>query len=310
MIRDYISIARPDHWFKNVFMLPGIFLGWLAQNPELSITTITPIILGVLATCLVCSSNYTINEWLDAPEDRKHHEKKLRAAAAGRIQPIGAYTQWILLGIAGLTVAWIINLHFFLAELSLFIMGIVYNVKPLRSKERPYIDVISESVNNPIRLLLGWFSISVLIPPASLLFSYWMFGAYFMAIKRFAELRHINDKIVAAAYRQSFAYYTQERLLISIMYYATAFGLFLGVFLIRYRIELILSIPLIAGFMAFYLHLGLLENSPTQHPEKLYKQKKFMVYVCLTTTFLVTCYLIRLPWLNSIFRSTVPSFIQ
>ena len=26
-IRDYIAIARPDHWFKNVFMLPE----WLSR---------------------------------------------------------------------------------------------------------------------------------------------------------------------------------------------------------------------------------------------------------------------------------------
>ncbi len=31
-------------------------------------------------------------------------------------------------------------------------MGLVHNVPPVRSKELPYIDVLSESVNNPIRL--------------------------------------------------------------------------------------------------------------------------------------------------------------
>ena len=28
-------------------------------------------------------------------------------------------------------------------------MGVVYNVPPLRTKEWPYLDVLSESVNNP-----------------------------------------------------------------------------------------------------------------------------------------------------------------
>jgi len=45
----------------------------------------------------------------------------------------------------------------------LLIMGVVYNVEPLRSKDKPYLDVISESVNNPIRFLVGWF---VLAPEA------------------------------------------------------------------------------------------------------------------------------------------------
>jgi hypothetical protein len=34
MIRDYVAIARPDNWFKNVFMLPGVFLGILAAPPR------------------------------------------------------------------------------------------------------------------------------------------------------------------------------------------------------------------------------------------------------------------------------------
>jgi hypothetical protein len=33
----------------------------------------------------------------------------------------------------------------------------------------------------------------------SLILSYWMFGAFFMAIKRYAELRHIQDPVAAAA---------------------------------------------------------------------------------------------------------------
>ena len=27
--KDYVAIARPDHWTKNFFMLPGLFLGML-----------------------------------------------------------------------------------------------------------------------------------------------------------------------------------------------------------------------------------------------------------------------------------------
>ena len=38
-----------------------------------------------------------------------------------------------------------------------------------------------------------------------------------MAMKRYAEYRHIGDPRVAAAYRRSFAYYTEERLLVSLV---------------------------------------------------------------------------------------------
>jgi hypothetical protein len=36
------------------------------------------------------------------------------------------------------------------------LQGIVYNVRPLRTKDKPYLDVISESINNPLRLTIGW----------------------------------------------------------------------------------------------------------------------------------------------------------
>ena len=55
----------------------------------------------------------------------------------------------------------------------LLFMGLIYNVPPIRSKERPYLDVLSESINNPIRLLLGWFVVTEReLPPASLVVIY------------------------------------------------------------------------------------------------------------------------------------------
>ena len=85
------------------------------------------------------------------------------------------------------------------------------------------------------------------VPPVSLLIAYWMAGAFFMATKRYAEFRHIADPKIAAAYRRSFAYYTEDRLLVSVVFYATACALFSGIFIVRYHLELILLTPLAAG---------------------------------------------------------------
>ena len=91
-----------------------------------------------------------------------------------------------LLGLSGASIACLINGPFLAVALTLWVMGVMYNVPPVRTKELPYLDVLSESVNNPLRLLLGWF---VLIPdrfpPLSLILAYWMVGAFFMATKRF-----------------------------------------------------------------------------------------------------------------------------
>jgi 4-hydroxybenzoate polyprenyltransferase len=161
-------------------------------------------------------------------------------------------------------------------------------VPPVRSKEIAYIDVVSESVNNPIRLLLGWFAVTAVeIPPVSLLAAYWMIGAFFMGAKRLAEYRFIGDCARAAAYRSSFRHYTENKLLVSLFFYVTSFALFLGVFIIRYHLELILIFPLIAGFICYYMAMTLRPDSAAQKPEKLYRETGLVTYlvICMITFF-------------------------
>ena len=58
-------------------------------------------------------------------------------------------------------------MRFTLALLALWVMGCVYNIPPVRSKDLPYVDVLSEAINNPIRMLAGWFIVSsVTVAPA------------------------------------------------------------------------------------------------------------------------------------------------
>jgi decaprenyl-phosphate phosphoribosyltransferase len=280
----YVQIARVDHWFKNAFMILGVILAVFYEPRLMTWGSLAPLFVAVAATCLVASSNYVLNELLDGPNDRLHPEKRYRPVPSGRVRPALAYAEWLLLAVGGLGLAWSLNPYFFVSALSLWVMGIAYNVPPLRTKEWPYVDVLSESINNPIRLLLGWFAlVTAHFPPVSLAISYWMVGAFFMAMKRYAEYRHIGDPRVAAAYRRSFAYYTEDRLLISLVFYATACALFAGIFIVRYHPELILFTPLAAGLFAYYMKLGLQPDSPVQNPEKLYRQRGFVVYlfVCL-----------------------------
>jgi 4-hydroxybenzoate polyprenyltransferase len=203
----YVQIARVDHWFKNTFMLLGVILAVFYEPRVAAWSSVVPFAVAVLATCLVASSNYVLNELLDGPNDRLHPEKRFRPVPSGRVRPAFAYIEWLLLAAIGLGLAWSLNVYFFGSALWLWVMGIAYNVPPVRTKEWPYLDVLSESINNPIRLLLGWFAlVTSQFPPVSLAISYWMVGAFFMAMKRYAEYRHIGNPEVAAAYRRSFKY--------------------------------------------------------------------------------------------------------
>ena len=149
-------------------------------------------------------------------------------------------------------------------------------------------------------MLVGWYIVtSTVVPPLSLLVSYWMIGCYFMAAKRFAEyndFQRTGDD--AARYRKSFAHYTSERLLVSIMFYASAAMLFFGAFIVRYRLELILSFPLVAVFMAMYLHLAFRPDSPVENPEKLYRERNLMIVLVACVVVMTVLLLVDLPFLG------------
>jgi decaprenyl-phosphate phosphoribosyltransferase len=299
----YVEIARIDHWFKNAFMLLGVILAVFYEPGVATWSSAIPLAVAVLSTCLVASSNYVLNELLDGPNDLLHPEKRFRPVPSGRVRPALAYAEWLLLAAAGFGLAYSLNAYFLASAIWLWVMGILYNVPPIRTKEWPYLDVLSESINNPIRLLLGWFAlVTVSLPPVSLAVSYWMVGAFFMAMKRYAEYRHIGDARVAAAYRRSFSYYTEERLLISLFFYATTCALFAGVFIVRYHVELILFAPLAAGLFAYYMKIGLQPDSPVQNPEKLYREKGFFAYMIVCTVMFVVLMFTSIPGMYTLFN--------
>lgn len=305
-IVGHLEILRIDHWVKNVFVLPGIVVALSVDRARLASWSWANFALGMLAIGLIVSSNYVINEILDAPFDRIHPTKSSRPVPAGRVNIAWGYVQWIAFMAAGLGLGLFISKLFTLTLLALWVMGCIYNIPPIRSKDLPYVDVLSEAINNPLRMLAGWYLTgTTLIAPASLLLSYWMVGCYFMAIKRFAEFRDIGDHRRSAGYRKSFGFYNEQRLLVSIVFYGSHAMLFFGAFIMRYRIELILSFPLVALVMALYLSLAFKPDSAVQRPEGLYREPALMAATIACAVVMVTLLFVNLPVLHKIFSPTV-----
>lgn len=304
-ISPYLNIARFDHWVKNVFVLPGAVLSLAVSRPRLP-ELVCHLAIGMLAVGCVASSNYVLNEIMDAPFDRCHPTKRSRPVASGRIYLPWAFAEWLFLGALGLWVAHFASGPLVWTLLTLWIMGIIYNVPPVRSKDLPYVDVLSESVNNPLRMFAGWYIVrSFSSPPLSLLISYWMIGCFFMATKRYAEYKELADPVKSAAYRRSFAFYNEERLLASIMFYASFGMLMLGAFIIRYRIEWILAFPFVALVMAIYLSLSFKPDSAVQRPEGLYREPALMIAVIIAAAVLAVFLFVSVPTLQRWF-SPIP----
>lgn len=304
MLSPYIAIARPDHWFKNIFMVPGYVLAITISGGSFSISGLVEAVIGVLAVCLIASANYTINEWLDADSDRHHPVKKNRPSATGLVTAGGVCLQWTLLAAVGVALSYSINGYFLGYNLLLLFMGILYNVNPVRTKDKQYLDVLSESINNPIRFMLGWtIATPSLIPPASVLIAYWMGGAFLMGIKRYSEYRFIGDPEMAGRYRRSFHFYNEETLLLSSFFYALTSAFFLGVFLIKYRVEFILAMPFLALMFTWYLKMGMQANSASQPPEKRSTRKSFILYVVFCGCLVGALMLVNIPALHILLLS-------
>jgi len=306
-LAGHIQIARIDHWVKNVFVLPGIVVPLAMEPGSLSAGLAWRILWGLISVSLVTSSNYVINEVMDAPFDSQHPIKSSRPVPSGRVSVPVALVEWVGLMAAGLAFASLVSPFFVATMIALWLMGCAYNLPPLRTKDIPYLDVLSEAVNNPLRMLAGWFiSGTVLIPSTSLLLSYWMVGCYFMALKRYAEYRDLGNPTLAAAYRKSFGYYTQERLLSSVIFYSSAAMLFFGAFLMRYRLELLLAAPFIALVMAVYLNLSFKPDSAVQRPEGLYREPALMLSVAACLCVMMALFFVDIPQLHTLFNPTLP----
>lgn len=306
---DYIAIARPDHWIKHVLIIPGIaFALIMSQTGPIELTTLTERVMICLFVAMALSSaNYTINEWLDAPFDAMHPTKRSRPAVQTVMSPTIVFAQYILLTTVGILAANRLGYAFATTATVFAVFGVIYNVRPIRAKDRAFLDVIVESLNNPLRFLFGWFAVvPAIAPPTSILLAYWCGGAFLMAAKRVSEHRAIVEAggtANLAAYRPSFAVYTHSSLVTSCLVYAQGFAFMMAIFLLKYRIEYLVVVPMLIALFAAYMRLALTPDSAAARPEELMRQPAMLIAAAVTMALFGVLTFIDLPWLNALTSS-------
>lgn len=299
--REYLSVARLDHVTKHVFILPGVMLAYLLRGTHTGNLLLT-VLLGLVVAITIASANYTINEYLDRASDRHHPTKSTRAAVQTEMSGTVVFFQWLVLFVIGVTAGYLAGTTMLITALLFAAQGIFYNVRPMRTKDVPYLDVLSEAVNNPFRLMIGWAMIDPsTLPPSSIILSYWFGGAFLMGSKRLSEYREIvssHGKDVLTRYRRSFHGYTEINLTTSVFAYAMFSTAFLAIFLVKYRIEYILVLPAIIMLFGKYLSLSMLPGSTAQKPEHLFKERRLLAIATLVGALFVVLTFVDIPALE------------
>lgn len=94
---NYIKIARPDHWIKQLFIVPGMVFAVVLIHLPITPAMVPLFLLTFLSTSCIASANYVINEWLDAKFDKFHPVKKKRPVVANDMRFSIVMAEYIIL---------------------------------------------------------------------------------------------------------------------------------------------------------------------------------------------------------------------
>jgi len=145
---DYILLARPWQYLKNLFIFAPVFFGIKLTETQLLLNSVVAFILF----CLVASSVYVINDLKDIEKDRQHPTKKNRPLAAGRINKGEAVIFAVILLLISLPASFIFNQQLALVLSSYFLLNLAYSLK---FKHIAIVDVIIISVGFVMRIFAG-----------------------------------------------------------------------------------------------------------------------------------------------------------
>jgi len=293
-IDPYFRAMRLERWPRSLAIYAGS-TAFFFLNKDLFLANsvsniILRIILSFFLTWGISTANYVVNEIADVPHDIHHPSKSNRPLIKGEIDKTHFIMMGILITILSLVLSGILFTRVFTYSLlGLLIAGFLYNIKPIRTKDIPFLDSISESANNPIRFFIGWFAFSpgTLFPPISLLLCWWAFGNYLLVAKRLSEFHSLKEK--AGDYRASLRRYSEGSLIFGMVFSAGVFFSTYILFSVTYSLYAFLYL---SPFLFFYFYLifqkTLKEKGIMEEPERLLKNPVFAVY----TLFLVVLFLI------------------
>lgn len=184
-----LKTMRPKQWVKNLFVLaPVVFAKNLFQEQVL-----LRALLAFAAFSMLAGAIYTINDIVDADDDRNHPTKRLRPIASGQVPIAVAKGAAVVLIASSLALAAWLDLRVAAAALAYLLKDLAYSLRPFRFKQVAYLDVVLIAAGFVLRVLAGCYAVSTpthLVSPSLYLLGCTAFLALFLGFgKRYHELR-------------------------------------------------------------------------------------------------------------------------
>ena len=297
------KICRPDYLIKQIFFFFGTFLGFsFAPNNEINYINFILILISIV---FASSANYVLNEWCDRVPDSFHPIKKNRPIPSGKLQFIDVFATYFCLLTIVISILFIYKFTLIIKIIvfCILINGILYNQLPFRFKDKIFLDVFSESINNPLRFMAGWLAVSYAYPPITLILGVWLSGYFLMNCKRINEIVSWHGtKKEMKKYRPSLIIYTENKLIL------LSFILCLGaissitIFFSIYKIEFCLLIPLIILAMAQYLRISFSNKDKIiNNPNFIFSDKLISLSIGAFIIFSPILFKIEIPILREFF---------
>jgi len=249
--KSYLKIMRPSQWIKNGFVgMPLVFSGRLLDFED-SVKT-----MGIfLMFCLIASTTYIINDYMDMEKDKAHPVKKNRPLASGEMSPATAFVLAGALIISSFLLGGAIRASWWCyALLAIYLMlHIVYSI---RLKELVIVDVMAISAGFLLRVFSGAAVISV--PVSSWLILCTFTVAAFLALgKRRHEVIVLCDD--ACCHRPVLRHYSMGLLDQLLQVVTTSTFIFYCLYVVygggSHTEKMMVTIPLVAYGIFRYLYL-------------------------------------------------------
>lgn len=276
---------RPRQWFKSASIFFGTVVAVFLYGYEP--VMITKTIIAFIGISLLSSTAYVLNDLADKESDKKHPIKKKRPIASGKITETQAIIIATLLLTISLTILYCLNIFLLIIGIIFIINNTLYSFKPFRLKNKTFFDVITAGLDFPLRVLIGWYSITTNIVPSSVLLFPFFIACFLLSVKRKAEKKYLGKK--AGKVKKVYKKYTKqmlEAMINTFMGFASIYYFLFSFLLTNYKLFYIS--PVFIFLMAWYKNFSEEKNSVVKKPEQIFtRKKKFTIIgVAFTLTWI------------------------